>query len=39
MWQERSSEKILDASYVRYKLDANEDMEAIENDPLLRNFL
>ena len=30
--------KFLDASYVRYKLDADEDMEAIENSPLLRKF-
>ena len=30
--------KILDASYVRYKLDADEDMESIESNPLLRNF-
>ena len=28
---------VLDASYVRYKLDADEDMEFIESDPTLIN--
>ena len=30
--------KILDASYVRYKLNADEDMEAIDSDSALRNL-
>ena len=37
MGRRETLKKILDASYVRYKLDADEDMEFIESDPTLRN--
>ena len=35
---EKLSKIFLEASYVRYKLDADKNIEAIESNPLLRNF-